>query len=339
MPRVSYKFVFVLAAFTAALLWAPHGLKAAEVDRIVAVVNGEIITLRQLDKRVGSMVKSGRTKGMGQEEVRRRVLEALVEQELVSQAAKARGVIVTPADVAQAIEAIKRENKITDAQLRASLTQSGTSMEAFREELTGEIVRNRIMGGQIASKIVVTDKEVLAVLNGEGPPMEAAGLMGGFSPNDGLPVRLIVIPANPSDKKGSLAEAKRIKGEIEAGLSFAEAAGKYSKGPGADNGGDTGENLVVGQLHPSLKAAVADLEPGRPSEPVDMGNAFVILSTVGTASAKASSSQDGKAGSLAGFPPQTVETARRQLERYKMQQRYVEWLKDLKSKAIVRINL
>jgi peptidyl-prolyl cis-trans isomerase SurA len=145
--------------------------RAAEVDRIVAVVNGEIITLRQLDSRVATMMKSGRVKGGSQTELRRGVLETLVEQELVNQAARARGVNITPSDVAQAIEAIKKENNLTNAQLSASLAASGTSMEAFREDLTVELMRNRIMGGQIASKIVVTDREVLAVLNGEGPPM------------------------------------------------------------------------------------------------------------------------------------------------------------------------
>ncbi|UQZ90030.1 hypothetical protein C4J81_12790 [Deltaproteobacteria bacterium Smac51] len=339
MLRILYNSIFVMAMSLAVCALAPQAVYAAEVDRIVAVVNGEIITLRQVDNRVNSMTKSGRLKGANKDDLRKKVLEALVEQELVNQAAKSRGIVITPADVNQAIEAIKKENKITDAQLRASLTQSGTSMDAFRDDLTVELLRNRVMGSQIASKIVVTDKEVLAVLSGEGPPMESSGLLGNFSANDHLPVRIIVIPADPSNKKGSLAEARRIKKEIEDGLSFAEAAGMYSKGPGADNGGDTGEGLVVGQLHPNLKAAVANLAPGTPSDPVDMGNAFVILTSVQDSAPKASAGKGKNKGKLADYPPEQVESARRQLERYKMQQRYVEWLNDLKSKAIVRINL
>ncbi len=329
--------ILLLAAMTALFFTAPYAL-AAEVDRIVAVVNGEIITMRQLDKRVAAMMKSGQAKGASQSEVRRKILDTLVEQELVNQAAKTRGVMVTPADVNKAIDAIKKENNLTDAKLRASLAQSGSTMESFREDLTIELLRNKIMGSQIASAIVVTDREVLAVLNGEGPNMASSGFLGSLSPTDGLPVRLILIPVNPADKAASLTEARLVKNEIESGLSFAEAARKYSRGPGAENGGDTGENLVVGQLHPTLKAAVANIEPGAPSEPVDMGNAFVILTALPKDEARAGG-RDKKTGALSDFPPQAVETARRRLERHKMQQRYTEWLKDLKGKAIVRINL
>jgi parvulin-like peptidyl-prolyl isomerase len=163
-------------------------------------------------------------------------------------------------------------------------------------------------------------------------------LLGNYSPNDHLEVRLIVLPADPADKEASRAEAVRIRQEILDGSSFADAALMYSRGPGADNGGDTGEGLVVGQLHPTLKAAVDRLEPGTPSAPVDMGNAFVILTSVPKEAVK-SSGRGSASSALADFPPQAVDNARRQLERYKMQQRYVEWLKDLKSKAIVRISL
>lgn len=329
---------FLAMALAAAVALLAAGALEAATDRIVAVVNGEIITLSQLDGRVAAMTKSGKLKGAAQDDVRRKVLDALVEQELVSQAAKARGIIITQADVSQAVEAVKQENHLTDAQLKASLAQSGATMDSFREDLAVELMRNRILGGQIAGKIVVTDKEVLALLNGEGPAVGAAGPLGNFSPNDHLPVRIIVIPIDKAHKDASFVEAQRVKAEIEEGLPFAEAAGLYSRGPGADNGGDTGDGLVVGQLQPALKAAVDKLEPGRPSEPVDVGNAYIILSIVPPEAAQAAGKGE-KAAKLSDFPDEAVQGARRQLERYKMQQRYAEWLADLKRKAIVRINL
>ncbi|MDL2226302.1 SurA N-terminal domain-containing protein, partial [Deltaproteobacteria bacterium OttesenSCG-928-M10] len=88
----------VLFVFLLILGW-PALSPAQSVDRIVAVVNGEIITLRQLDNRVNSLMKSQKAGNVGRDEVRQRVLDALIEQELINQAAKAKGVFVTEADI------------------------------------------------------------------------------------------------------------------------------------------------------------------------------------------------------------------------------------------------
>ncbi len=313
----------------------------ASKDRIVAVVNGEVITLKQLDQRVNTLLKSRQAGGLDKNSLRPKVLEALIEQELINQAARLKGVFVTESDVSQALESIKQENNLSDAQFQSSLAQSGTTLDAFREDLRVELLRNRILGAQVMSKIVVTDKEIRTFLRGEGPNL---GPAMGAPGNDFRPVRMIIIPMDPTNKTKALLEAMSIKREIENGLSFAEAAAKYSKGPGRDNGGDTGDGATVDKLPPPLQAALADKKSGQPIDPLEAGgNAVVILSAVGDPAEAGAPRADKKRKKGKDdpneFSAEAMESGRRQLERYKMQQRYGEWIADLKSKATIRNNL
>ncbi|MDR2945344.1 MAG: SurA N-terminal domain-containing protein [Candidatus Adiutrix sp.] len=322
----------------------PLPTEGTAVDRIVAVVNGELITMRQLDGRVSGLMNTRQAAGVSRDEMRARVLEALVDQELVNQAAKAKGVYVTASDVNAALESIKNDNNLTDDQFRASLANSGTSLEAFQEDLRVELLRNKVLGSQVMSKVVVTEKEVLSFLNGKGPDMSGMPAPpGGRAPGtDTRPLRVIFLPLDPNNRAQILAEARRIKAEIDGGLSFAEAAARYSQGPGRDNGGDTGEGMTVDKLPPPIQAALTTLSPGQASEPLEAGNAVVLLTVAeggGVSPAPSSvASGDGEA-SADSFSPEQKESARRQLEAYKMQQRYVEWVGELKRNAIVKVNL
>lgn len=335
-PALTFCLMLVLALAA----WSPE--TRAAVDRIVAVVNGEVITLKQLDNRVNSLAKTRQAAGLSREALRSKVLEALIDQELMNQAAKAKGVFVTESDVSAALETIKQENKLTDAQFRASLAHSGTTVEAFREDLRIELLRNRVLGAQVMSKIVITDSEVRAFLRGEGPDL---GPMGGPT-GDVRPLRMIIIPLDPKNKAKSLAEGRRIKAEIENGLDFAAAAKKYSKGPGRDKGGDPGDGATVANLPPEMQQALLKKASGQPMDPVEAGgNAVVLIAALGDPPAPPAAAAPSKDKKKKGkdepdeFSAEARETARRQLERFKMQQRYGDWVKDLKRNAIIRINL
>lgn len=335
----------VLGGFLLLILMSPLVVpaQAQSKDRIVAVVNGEVITLKQLDNRVNSLMKTRQAAGMSRDTIKGKVLDALIDQELMNQAAKAKGVFVTDSDISMAMESIKKENNLSDAQFRASLAQSGTTEESFREDLRIELLRNRVLGAQVMSKIVITDSEVVSFLRGEGPDIGALG--GGTG--DERPLRMIVIPANPKNKAETMAQARKIVKEIEDGLDFGAAAKKYSKGPGRDKGGDADDGATVANLPPEMQAALATKKSGQPIDPADAGNAIVIFAPFGDppakpepaqASGKSKKKKKGKA-EPGEFTEEAMESARRQLERYKMQQRYVKWVEELKRNAIIRVSL
>ncbi|MDR1044904.1 MAG: SurA N-terminal domain-containing protein [Candidatus Adiutrix sp.] len=329
--------IFFGLLFSLLLLAAPPA--GAAVDRIVAVVNGEVITLKQLNNRVDSILRSQRGGAANRDQMLAQVLDALIEQELVNQAAKSKGVFVTESDVSMALESIKQENNLTTAQFEASLARSGLSVEAFREDLRIELLRNRVLGTPVVSKIVVTDKEVRAYLRGEGPDLGPVDFTPG---NDKRPLRMLVIPLDKKNKEKSMAEARKIKMEIDGGLDWKAAVKKYTRGPGRDNGGDPGDGSTVATLPPQLQMVLADLGSGQPTEPLEIGGgqALVLISAVGDPPPKPQPKAVVKGqDDPRQFSDEEMEKGRRMLERYKMQQRYGEWVKDLRRNAIIRINL
>jgi peptidyl-prolyl cis-trans isomerase SurA len=312
--------VLCLAILLAALAAAPA--LAADSDGIAAVVNGEVITRKQVEARVNSLARGGRLPaGQGRADLKEKVLEDLIDQELINQAAKAKGVFVTEGEVTEALERIKQHNNLTEAQFRASVTRSGVSLETFREDVRLELMRNRVMGSsRLMNRIVITDNEVQTYLKGEGPRLEARSRSG---------LRLIVLPLDPKKPEASLAEAQRVKKEIENGLSFADAAGKYSRGPGYDQGGDPGDAVRLDQLPPQLREILAKLPPGQPTEPINAGQAVMLMTMAGEEPVPALGT-DGR------FSREDQENARRLLERQKMQQNFNKWMEDLRRKAVIK---
>ncbi len=323
-----------LALSLALCLMAAGPVQAAQVDRIVAVVNDEIITLKQLQKRMSSLVSSKKLPAGQQSELERKVLEAMIDQTLVNQVARKQGAMVSEAEIDQAISGIIAENNLTDAQFKASLVKSGTSYASFREDIKAELIKNRILGSSVMNRVVVTDKEVNAFLSGSSPKL-GSSLGGSASMNYG--VRMIFI----ADKSKSSAKerARKIKSEIAGGLDFAEAAGKYSQGPGRDKGGDPGGGVTVGQLQPALRAAVAGLKPGQVSEPVEAEEGVILLTVVPGVSGGKPETKSESTDFDTVFSPDEIQAARRQLEQMKMQERYLEWMNNLRSSAIIKVTL
>jgi len=309
----------LLLAIILAALAAPA--QAADFDGIAAVVNGEVITRKQVENQVKSLARGGRLPaGLSRDDLKEKVLEDLIDQELINQAARAKGIFVSEGDVTQALERIKQQNNLSEAQFRASVAQSGVSLEAFREGVRLELMRGQIMGSnKVMSRIVITEKEVEAYLKGEGPRLKASSGRG---------LRMIFLPLDPKKPSASLAEAQRVKLEIEGGLSFAEAAGKYSRGPGHDQGGDPGDAVTLEQLPPPLQNILAKLPPGQPTEPINAGQSIVLMTLAGEV--PETPGADGR------FSLEARENARRLLERQKMQQNFTKWVEDLKRGAVIK---
>jgi peptidyl-prolyl cis-trans isomerase SurA len=347
LAAVFLTLALALAALAAPALAAkakapakPPKPSATVVDRIVAQVNREVITLSELEAQL-KIVPQAQKDAIAQRggDVQREVLGLLIEQELVNQDAKRQGIMVTEAEIDEAINSIIAENKLTPEQFKASLAKGGTNIQAFRSGLRMEILKNKILGIRLMSKIVITETEITAFLRGEGPRPEP-GLMPGLGSSDNDRVLMIFLGSSPAQANKVLAKARQIKAEIEAGLSFAEAAGRYSEGPGRENGGDPGNNLTVGELQPQLRDVARQLTPGQVSEPLNGGQAILLMSTVAAAPPppREPTAKKGKGGEEE-FSESDRASARRQLEQIKLRQKFDAWMADLKNKAIIRVSL
>ncbi|MDR0548614.1 MAG: SurA N-terminal domain-containing protein [Deltaproteobacteria bacterium] len=314
-------------------------LAAPVVDRIVAQVNREVITLSELEAQI-KILPQAQKDAIVQKggDVQREVLGLLVEQELVNQDAKRQGIMVTESEIDEAIKSIMEENKLTPETFKASLTKGGTNLPAFRAGLKMELLKNKILGLRIMSKIVITEPEITAFLRGEGPKVDTS-LLPGMGSGDNDRVLLIFLASSPAQANKVMAKARQIKAEIEAGLPFSEAATRYSQGPGRDNGGDAGDNLTVGELQPQLQAVARQLTPGQISDPLNGGQAVLLMTTVAAAPKPRPQPEKKGRDQKEEFTEADRNSARRQLEQIKLRQKFDAWMAELRSKAIIRITL
>jgi peptidyl-prolyl cis-trans isomerase SurA len=309
---------------------------ATSVDRIVALVNDDIITLSELKARIDTMRKMQRGLPSGPA-LERQVLDSMIELELLNQMARKVGIAVGDQEIDGVIERIKNENNITEAQLKGSLKQSGISYSDYRNNLKNELLKEKFLYLNIYQKIVVTEAEVDKFLAGEGPSTRGLYL-GGSAESD--KVRFLFLASSPNRSAQILQKAASIKQEVEAGLSFAEAAKLYSQGPGASAGGDTG--TTIGELAPQLKAVAMSMAPGQTSEPLDGGQAVLLLYVEprgASPTPTAPTSENGSKPDMGSFSPEQRNMARRQLEQIKAQKKYETWLSEIKAKANIKITL
>ncbi|HXI10866.1 MAG TPA: SurA N-terminal domain-containing protein, partial [Thermodesulfobacteriota bacterium] len=134
--RGSLKGLFLKAALLAAFIAAFASPSSAEVvDRIVAVINDSVITLSELNAATAvalDKLDAGEKKDPAKmEELRAKVLDGLVEQKLVKQAADKAGIDISEREIDNAVEDIKKQNNLTQESLLLALAQSGLTVREY----------------------------------------------------------------------------------------------------------------------------------------------------------------------------------------------------------------
>jgi parvulin-like peptidyl-prolyl isomerase len=138
------------------------------VDRVAAVVNGEVILLSDVERRLATFkraledIADPADRARGRIELRHRVLDGLIDESLFGQEATRLGVGVTDDEVARAIEQVKQQNGMDDAAMAKALGENGYTMQTYRKELQRQIRQVKVMGVLIRPHIHITDQELRA---------------------------------------------------------------------------------------------------------------------------------------------------------------------------------
>ncbi len=134
-----------------------------QVDRIVAVVNQDVILASEVARRVGGLAPApGKPPPAGAE---RQMMEQMIDEILLSQEAARARITVSDQDVDGAILEIKKQNNLDDAGLAKALAAQGYTMELYREDLRQQILRLRVINLIIRPRVIVTDDELKAAYN------------------------------------------------------------------------------------------------------------------------------------------------------------------------------
>ena len=164
------------------------------LDRIVAVVNNEVITRGDLADRTrfaATQLKQQGTPPPPHEVLERQTLERLISSRVQLQHAKETGLRVDDGELDRAIQRIAQENKLTVQALRATLEKDGVPFSQFREDIRDEILLSRLREREVENRIVVTDGEIATLHTQQGQRARR-----GY-PSNPVDVPETPVPSNP----------------------------------------------------------------------------------------------------------------------------------------------
>ncbi len=297
------------------------------LDRVAAVVNGDTITLTELQERAGLEWRRVQSMGPGeardqeQAKVLQAALDQIIAERLMEAQAKELGVEASDAQIDAAIEDIKKKNRLDDAQLDRALAEQGLDRQSFRRQLRRDIEAFRILEMKVKTRIKVTDEDVKSWY--QSHPKE-------FAASEQVHVRHIFLPvasgASATEEAAVRAQGDQVLERLKAGEDFAAVAKQVSKGPSAAEGGELGF-VKRGVIQPELEKAAFALGPGQISGLVRTKSGFHILKVEERKSAAA--------------PPldEVKEAIRDRLSNERVESQRAQYLAELRKEAVVEVRL
>ncbi|MBK1680645.1 peptidylprolyl isomerase [Rhodocyclus tenuis] len=274
---------FLAAVLGAAVLCqAPTAFAApraepAMADRIVAVVNDEVITLNELRARLDSAQGQLRRQGTPlppQEVLLRQMLERMVMDRIQLQYARDTGLRIDDAQLDQALQRIAANNRMSLAQFRETLARDGIAFARFREEIREEITIARVREREVENKIAVSEGEIDNYLAGDASQR-------GQTEEFRLAHILFRSPeaASPEQIQRLKARAEQVLERLKKGEDFAQLAAAYSDAPDGLTGGDLGWR-ALDRMPAIFAESATQLKAGETSALLRSSNGFHLVKLV-----------------------------------------------------------
>jgi len=297
------------------------------IDKIVAIVNGEIITLSELERYRSKLRDGSEAPGNQWEkrakvfESRRLILDRLIEEKIVDQQCKKWAIKVSARDIDTAIEDVKRLNAVTDEQLKMALMADGVSWEDYRQELRNQIKRAKLASRVVRQEFTVDDQRLKRFY---------VQHIERFKEPDQIRASHILIMV-PQDADDLLVEALRHKGEtilerLRLGEDFQALARLYSDDASAKNGGDLGF-FKSGELLPEFERITLNLQPGQLSGLVRTKIGFHIIKVT-----------EKREGAIIPYEEVMEKVKSRYIEE-ESQRLYKAWLQKVKAESFIEVKL
>ena len=264
----------VLLTLPFALMTHVASAEAADpIDRILIVVNDEIITAREVETRVAAVrarLASQKVNLPPDDILRRQVMERMVAERLQQQAARQLGFTVSDERLDQAIRRVAEQNRKSPDDLRRESEKEPGGYRAFREELRGQLLVQQLVEREVNNRVFVSEAEVENFLTNQ------AGRDGGVEYN--ISHILLGLPESASPEVIARAKqrAEELLAELRKGADFGQLAVANSQGQNALEGGGLGWKQA-GQLPDLFVNALRTLQPGTVSEVLRSPSGFHIL--------------------------------------------------------------
>ena len=266
----------LILTFSAGPVYAQTAAKRQIVplDRIVAIVNEEPITLYELNDRTRTVMQQLQRQGTPLPQravIEKQVLERMIMDRAQLQLAKETGVRVDDSQLAAAIQKIAEENKLTVAEFRQAVEKEGINFNKFREDIRNEIILVRLRERDIDNRLLISENEIDQFL-------KTATAQKGSDVDYNLAQILVRVPeqATPEQLQEKKKRAEAALAELKNGADFGQVAASYSDAPDALKGGIVGWR-PGGQIPVLFLDAVAKLQPEQVSGVLRSPNGFHII--------------------------------------------------------------
>ncbi len=308
---------------------SPNSGRKVVVERVVAIVNDAIILASELDARMVPVRNEAASIADLKERERRltklttQVLDEMVSEELIVQAAEAAKVEVEASEVQAALDEIKQQNNLDDAGLAQVLAAQGYNMTNYKQELRRQLLRLRAQNQLVAPKVQITEEDVRARYDALSRRSESVSAVS-------LSHMLFRMSEHPTEQEISDAKAKAAKAieRVKAGEEFAKVAGEVSEDEGTKaTGGTLGWFQRGSMANPEWEPIVFAMEKGDVRGPINgpQGLHVFMVSEV-------------KKSDLKPYA-EMKEQLTRELRRKETEKQTQTWLEELRKKAYIDIKL
>jgi len=316
-----FKFYFMFALLAVVGLEYSPAASVEICNRIVAVVNDEVITLHELNGKIKELTGAEASDLENQDkeayiEARRKVLDLLINEKIAREKIKEIGIEVTSGEVDSAIEGIKKRNNWTQEDLTRGLNEQGITIEKYRNNIKQEMEQMRLIELEVKSKIIVLDETIKKYYDDH---------IDEYKSEEKVRLAIILLMqdnASPGDETPFLTQkTEEIFSRLQNGEDFGSLAKKFSQ---AEAGGDIGF-INTSQLDPRLKTIINNMDVGDVSKP--------MISPTGVQIIKLMEKQEEGAKTVEEVKESIFEV----LYNEEINERYSSWVKELREKAYIKI--
>jgi parvulin-like peptidyl-prolyl isomerase len=320
VKRLFYLSGFILFAYGLA------SVSEAVVDRVVAVVNQEIITLSEVQKWINPLNEEIVAEDRLEKQERmqalcRQVLEKLIEEKLLDQEVKKSGVKVSSKEIEATVEDIKRRNAVTQEGLEKALTAEGLTLETYKKQIEKNLQRQRLIHWSVKVEAKAGEKELREFYQENIVRYRTNET---YRPGQ----ILFVVPkeATPEEIREIRKKCQKVLEKIKKGEDFGEMAVLYSEDTSNRDHGDLGY-FKKGELLPAFEREALRLKVGEVSGIVRTEFGFHIIKLL-----------DRKGVDPLPFE-EVVEKVKADYYDSEMQKAFRQYLSTLKEKAVIEIKL
>jgi peptidyl-prolyl cis-trans isomerase SurA len=292
------------------------------MERVIAVVNNDAITLGELEEALAISRADARARPPGSEEqVRREFLNRFIEQRLQLQEAEREKIVVDEIEVdEELLDRIKKTNMKDLEEFKAEIKKQGINYDAVRKRIRDGIKLNKVVRRKVTIRVSVIDPEIDRYLEENRSKLET-----------GLAYHarhILIVPDGTTDAAWEAARIRTevVRSQLKEGADFAELAKKFSADATAKDGGDLG-TLKRGELSQEIEGRILALQPGGTSDPYRSDLGFHIFRL----ESKESLEGDGLI--------RARQQIREILFRQKYEARLDAWLREIRERAVIEVRM